>query len=309
MTNIRSNYFYIMAFLLTGALVYVIMMEPKYALFLSALLLAGIFFVKRPIVAIMIGLFLSFDLIPVREILPIRGGMKPVFMVILMLFVGVFILELRSSQKIYLPKTPLNMLILLFLALILFSVFIARYRFSVSVKDALKASCYWYSFSFYFFIVGTVKEKQQIKVLINFIIVLANIVALFAILQWISGSSIPILPGAFAVRQEAGVLRIIGVLTPIAIVWPIFFADIILNKLRLRKVLFYSFEFILFGLAFILQMTRAFWIAIIISLGIVFVAGIAYRKENRTLVAKVVAIFLFISYNIGLKKEVSEDTL
>ena len=293
MMTIRKNYVSIMTFFLTAALAYVFMIEPKYALFLSFLFLLGLLFIKRPEIAIIIGLFVSLDLIPGREILPIRGGMRPIFLVVLILFAGIFLLEIFGSRTVHLPRTPLNALVLLFLVLIVFSVFVAHYRFSIPLIESLKASCFWYSLAFFFFITGTIKTKEQIKVLINFLIVFATISAFLSVLQWISGSTEPIVPYMFAIRQQGDTLRIVGVLTPIAIVWPIFLADIILNKLSFRKTVFYIFEFVLFGLAFMIQMTRAFWVAIAISLGLVLAAGSISRKGRQTLVAKVAAIALF----------------
>ena len=296
---------FVLICLIIAAVVLAFMVDVKYAVCLSCLLLVGILFIKRPEIAIMIGLFLAWDVIPGREFLPIRGGLRPVFLLTLLLLAGIFVLQTRGRRDECLPKTPLNILILVFLALILSSVFVAHYGFSVPWLDTMKASCFWYSLFYYFIIVGIIKEARQINILVTFLIVFANICALMSFVQWISGSATPIIPHMFSVHQEGYTLRIIGVLTPVAIVWPIFFADIILNSPPIGRIVFYCFEFILFAIAFMVQMTRAFWVAIVLSLAAVLVAGATQKKKLAGLTGNVVVAAVLILFVVWAGVSVS----
>jgi len=156
--------------------------------------------------------------------------------------------------------------------------------------DAIVPLRIYFTLLLFFLTIGLVHDREQIVFIMKFILIFAILSALASTVQFIFGGSKLLLPAEIlGVQGYGGSLRIIGVIRPIYI--SVIFLSIMLastKSLGLRIVLIVGIIWFLF--VFGLQLTRSYWISILLCLMVVFL--FSREKQKRQYVVWLLLIAL-----------------
>ena len=203
------------------------------------------------------------------------------------------------ESKFKLIRTPLDWSLLFFLIAPIFSTVIAFYRGPVETEFARRALRVFSYYLTFFLVTNLVRERYQLDFLLKGIYVLATIVAVAIVLQFILGSSVQILSGRVETlaTQDTMYEGVTRVLPPgWSVVWASFI--VILSMLILEETSSLSWlRFIqvgIFGMAMIFTFLRSYWAALLmIFLLMLYLFKGKYRK--KLIMVGSIAIFLAAS--------------
>jgi O-antigen ligase len=137
----------------------------------------------------------------------------------------------------------------------------------------------------FFIVTNLIRDRRQLNLLINGIFLLATIVALVMVVQYLVGSSVSILPGRVEVLTTQGINYndVTRILPPgVAILLVAFLASLCVLLLEKKKsfVVLKFLQFGLFGLALLFTFLRSYWGVLIIAflLLIIILRGQERRK-------------------------------
>lgn len=201
-----------------------------------------------------------------------------------------------SSSQINIRRTPLDIPILLFLAVFLITTFNSRYLYT-SVMELVRLS----SLAIIFYIVvNFINEEKRIKRLINVILGVGTGIALFGILQYLGffdkswWDSAGFLSATYVNHNHfAGYMELV---IPLSI-------GMILSEKDLGKKSLYIYSFLILCAAFLLSMSRGGWFSLSVSM--FFMAVMVFRKGRARLgifalltLLMIVGILLFKSIDM-----------
>ncbi len=212
------------------------------------------------------------------------GSLTATDLILGLLFV-VAIIRLLTERDFKLARTPLDLPLLAFLGIALFSTLIAVQQSRVTLNQSLGQIRAIFSYATFFLVTNLVRSNAQLKSLVKGFFYLAIAVCFAMIAQYLLGTSVHILPGRVETLtvQDASYSGITRVLPPGQSL--IFFGFICLVGIMLSEriqqgTIVRSIQAALIGLAIILTFNRNFWIGIVIALaGMVILIGYKGRKR------------------------------
>lgn len=242
---------------------------------------------RRPEVALL-GILIATSTIIFESNLPIvpigLGSLHIPDIVLLALF-GLIGLRWLVEPDFKIVRTPLDVPLLAFYSVAILSTLIAVLRLSVEVEEARRAIRDVTYYLTFFIVTNLVREDRQLRFLLNGFFLLASIVAVAMIGQFLLGESFSLLPGRVETLYTQGTTYrgIARILPPgqslILVTFVTITVTLILEKFRLSSMLRF-FQWSLSGLAVLLTFTRAFWVQATLALLILgyFVSGLQRRK-------------------------------
>lgn len=164
-------------------------------------------------------------------------------------------------------RTPLNLPLLSFYSVMLFSTFWAIYNGSIDRVLALRGIRVTTYYLTFFIVVNLIQKKSQLKMLVNGIMILGTVVAVAMIVQYIVGDTVQLLPGrveeaSTGIINYKGVTRILPpgqsllFLTFITLV-----VLLVIEKTQIKSIA-RIFNTGVLGIGVILTFNRNFWVGI-----------------------------------------------
>ena len=277
--------------LVVTAFVYVVVKRPELALLVILIATSSIVFEDQLPLLTLGGISLhipDFLLFGTLAIIAIRWLVEPGFKIM---------------------HTPLDGPLLLFCGLTLLSTFIAISKSSLDIVEARRMIRYMSYYLTFFIVTNLVRDRSQLNLLINGIFLLATVVAVAMIVQYISGVSLPFLPGRVETLNTQGtpyedVSRILPPGWSIIMVSAVAISCILAQE-KFRAQAFLRFlQLGLLGTAIVFTFIRAYWAALIFVL---FLATYLVRgRQRQRLFAWWIVVFVLlvtiVLYGLGEPK-------
>lgn len=269
--------------------------------FLVFVILAALFFlyatIKRPELGLL-GILVATSSIVFEDQLPLipAGGLSLHLPDILLLgMLGLIIIRWLVEHNFKLLATPIDWPLIAFFLLTLISTIIAISQSNTDIvlsRSMIRTMSYYLSF---FIVTNLIRERRQLNLLINGIFLLASIVSVVMVVQYLVGSSVSILPGRVEVLTTQGINYndVTRILPPgVAILLVAFLASLCVLLLEKNKsfVVLKFLQFGLFGLALLFTFLRSYWGVLIIAF--ILLIMILRGQERRKFVNWSVGILL-----------------
>lgn len=245
--------------------------SPIWMLIGLACLVFGILALKRPEIALL-GILVATSSIVYEDQLPtIPIGIGSLHLpdLILLFLLGLICLRWLVEPGFKIVRTPLDWPLLIFFGIMLLWTFIALFQSSVGFEPARRGIRILSYYLTFFVVTNLVRERRQLDFLLNGFFLLATIVAMVMVAQFILGNSVVLLPGRVEDLNTQGVAYsdVTRILPPgLSIVFVAFvstFCILVLEKFKPLGWLKFL-QFGLFGVAFFFTFLRSYWAALII---------------------------------------------
>jgi O-antigen ligase len=253
--------------------------------------------IKRPELALL-GILIATSSIVFEEQLPlvsVGGASLHIPDLLLLSQLALIVFRCLMDPKFKIVRTPLDLPLLIFLGITLLSTFVMNNQSSADITAARREVRVMFYYLTFFVVTNRVRERRQLRLLLNGLFLLATIVAAAMSGQFILGSSISLLPGRVEklVTQNSIFNDITRIIPP---GWSIILVSFvsILCILVIEKAKPLSWlkiiQFVLLGIAIIFTFLRSYWAAIIIVLFLL--SYIIKGHERRKLIkGSLIAIF------------------
>lgn len=224
---------------------------------------------KRPEIALVGILVLTSSILFEDQMPRISFGISLHLSDILLLgMLGLTLIRFLVEKKFTRVRTPLDAPLLILIGITIISTLIAIFQLSVDPELARRLIRVFSYYLTFFIVTQLVRETYQLKSLLICILLIAVVVAMAMVAQFILGSSVQILPGRVEalVTQDTTFDDITRILPPGWSTVMISFMGVVcllaFEKSSLRTS-FYLLLLLLFGLALVLTFLRSFWSALI----------------------------------------------
>jgi hypothetical protein len=281
-----QNMFRILIFLLSALILTRIIISSSS--FQVILIPVGAFFlyisVKKPEIGILVIIVIVASIIfeSAVPLLPIPGGKVHFTDIILLALLLRIPIKVWTDRSFRLSRTPLDLPLLLFILAAFVSAGVSIFVYGLDyrriISTPLRTILYYLIF---FAITNLVREKKQIRFLLNSLLWLGTFVALAMIIQARVGDSVRLLPGRVeGASQISWAARIIPPGDSVILVT--FFLAVcvvtITKKSPFRTIHFYLIP--IYGAGLLLTYNRNYWISIALSL-FIFVFLLSERSKKR----------------------------
>lgn len=281
-------------------------------LVLVSLILVGLVFaiLKRPELGLL-GILVATSSIVYEDQLPqVSFGISFHLPDLLLLgLLGLAFVRWLVEPEFKYVKTPLDLFLVLFLGITLLSTAIALYRSSVdpvTVRRALRIFSYYLTF---FIVTNLIRERRQIDLLLHGIFLLATIVAVAIVLQFILGSSVQLLPGRVETLETRGAMfeDITRVLPPGWSVVLVSFVVLLCSLVLETKPSFMlRIPYLaLLGGALIFTFLRSFWAALFF---VIMAMGFLLKGWERSRLIGAGLLFIYASLLIFLTASIEPES-
>lgn len=241
--------------------------------------------IKRPEIALL-GILIATSSIVFEEQLPLlsMGSISLHIPDILLLgSLGLIAVRCLVVPQFRIVRTPLDRPLLIFYGVTLLSTFISILQSSVEVKEALRATRVLSYYLTFFIVTNLVRERRQLRFLLNSIFFLSTIVAAAMVGQFLLGDSVPLLPGRVEtlMTQDSVYEGITRILPPgWSIVMVSFVTIVCILVLEEFKPLGWLkfFQCGLLGMALLVTFLRSYWAVLIL---VFFLLVVLFRGVDR----------------------------
>ncbi|MAT41904.1 MAG: hypothetical protein CL609_06155 [Anaerolineaceae bacterium] len=254
--------------------------------------------VRRPELSVLtILLFLS-TVIPDARIPIINVGPGRLYiteLIFLLLFV-IFVVRWLTIPTVKVQHTPLDLPLLLFVFCAVITTIWSVLHNNVLLQHAIPELRVIFYYLLFFIVTNLITEKKNIKLLLQGINWFATIVALGMIVQYMLGSSIPILEGRVEfLSDQSGITRITDTPGEALITLVVIINLIRLLNGKLDKINYFDIiQLLLISTALIMTFNRTHWVMVIIS-GLIAVIFINWHNRKRILYWGIVLFFLIMA--------------
>jgi hypothetical protein len=277
-----------------------LMFSPQLPLIILATVGVTLAALKRPEIALF-GILTATSSIIFEEMLPLLNigiGSLHVPDLILLTSLGVILIRWLVENNYKIIRTPLDLPLLVFYSMALLSTFVAVSQSSVEFEDARRAIREITYYMTFFVVTNLVREERQLHLLVRGFFLLATIVAVVMIAQYLVGESVHLLPGYVGTLQVSGKLYsgAIRVVPPGRSLILVSFITLIsmlsIEKLTLRSI-FIFIQWLLLGLALLLTFLRSFWV--VIGVALLILAHLTKGQNRTRLIGWGLAVIIVIS--------------
>ncbi|MFC2088976.1 O-antigen ligase family protein [Calditrichota bacterium] len=228
---------------------------------------------KRPEIALL-GMLIATSSIVFEEKLPIIStgiGSFHIPDIILLGLLGLIVMRRFFDPGFRFVHTPLDWPLLIFFSLTLLSTFIALYQSSVEFETARRAIRVLSYYLTFFIVTNLVRDRRQLNFLLNGFFLLATIVAVGMIGQFLLGDSVNILPGRVESLSTQGVLfeDIVRIAPPgfsiVLVSFVTILCTLVLEKFKPHGLLKFL-QCGLLGIALLITFLRSYWAVLFLIL-------------------------------------------
>jgi O-antigen ligase len=188
--------------------------------------------------------------------------------ILLLTLLSLIVLRALAERNFQLVRTPLDIPLLAFVGIAFFSTFVAIQSSSLTIQDSLGEMRSIANYLIFFAVTNLIRKDRQVKTLLIGLFVLASLVAIAMIIQYILGPSTQLIPGRVEVLSTEGtssadVTRIIPPGYSLVFVAFLFLSVIhAYQDFKLHR-LWLLLPWLLTGLAVLLTFKRHFWVSVI----------------------------------------------
>jgi O-antigen ligase len=252
---------------------------------------------KRPELGLLGILVATSTILPEAMMLRVPIGVGHIYIsdAALLALLGLIILRWLVKSDFEINRTPLDYPLLCFFGVAMLSTSIAILKSSVEVKMGLTETRYITYYLSFFVVTNLVREDRRISLLLKGLYLLATIVALTMVVQYLVGAAKPFLPGRVETLSTQGISYsgITRVVVPgqslVVVAFTVTTVTVVLDKLRSISVLRF-FQWGLFGLAVLLTFFRNYWI--LIGLVIFLLFFLIRGKDKKKLLGWILVVAL-----------------
>jgi O-antigen ligase len=280
----------------------------KYSPLIALGIIAAVFSLyvisKKPEIALL-GILIATSSIVFEEKMPLIfvGGISFHIPDILLLgSLGLIAIRRLVVPEFKIVRTPLDWPLLIFLGVTLLSTLVAISHSAVDIVDArrgIRVLSYYLTF---FIVTNLVRERRQLKFLLNGLFILSTVVAGAMVMQFLLGDSVRLFPGRVESLMTQGAIfsDITRILPPGWSIVLVSFITIscilVLEKLKPYRWLKVP-QWGLLGMAFLITFLRSYWAALIV----VFILLLAIlRGDDRKRLVKLGLVIMLAAAMILL---------
>jgi hypothetical protein len=269
----------------------IVFSSPSIVILALAILLSVILVLKNPVWGILGFIALTSTVLDSDTNPGVSIGFGHIYLsdIILFTLFWLIVWGLLTRLETKFVRTPLDVPLLVFVAVVMISTIIAMIRGTVTLNGMLGPARDIFNLLIFFAVTNLVKNDKQIKLLQVMIIVFACLVSIVMIAQYITGAVLPFLPGRVEVLSTEGtqfndITRIIPpgysiVFVAFVVVCSIWFFN---NNYSNNIIL--AIAIILNGIGVLLTFKRHFWGALIIIFLIMVL--VSNRKEIQRILLR-----------------------
>ena len=216
-----------------------------------------------------------------------------------------YILSIIKEGKLNYQANSLNLPILLFILIAIFSILLNG-TFLVSLKDFINLLSYCFV---YFFVINKIKNKNSFYFTIKIFCITTLLVSLYLMIQYYGID--PFLPDINRLTSTLGNKNYVA--SYLGLIFPVTFS-FFLTESNIRKKVFYTMVLLINSIAIVICHTRAIWIALFLSL-IFFGYLLSYfkmtkvLKDNKKWLIILFSFFLLIALVYLIDIEVSRKSI
>lgn len=265
---------------------------------------------KRPEIGLLVILIATSSIVYEDQLPQVSFGISLHFSDLLLLGLqGILIVRWLVDPGFKFVKTPLDKFIVLFLGITLLSTTIALYQSSVDVVAARRALRIFSYYLTFFIATNLIRERRQIDLLLRGIFLLATIVAVAIVLQFVLGSSLQVLPGRVETLQTQGAMYedITRVLPPgWSVVLVSFLVLFCALALETKTAFMFRIPYLsLLGSALVFTFLRSYWAALFI---ILLMMGFFFNGRERSRLVGAGLLFVLAGLMIFLTASIEPES-
>jgi len=291
--QILSTLLWIVAGTCIGALL-VLMPLPAYPA-----LIAGstslYLLLKKPEYGILVIVVLTSSIVFEESLplVPIGVGSLQITDIILLVSAGKIISNIFFDKNYRYVSTPLDIPLTLFIAVIIYSAYNSIVNYGLDFNVVIRILRGFVYYSIFFLVTNLIKEKSQIKNLVNGMFVIAVVVAISMILQSLIGDAFTLVPGRVERAATFGEFEALRILPPgQTLIYCLMIIAMCCIRVSKRKHVMATSSFYIFlilGSGVLLTYKRDYWVVMILSFGLLIATGA--KSERR----KISSLFAIVS--------------
>lgn len=229
-------------------------------------------------------------------LIPIGVGSLHISDVLLLFMLGTLGYRYLTEKNFTFAKSPLNIPLLLFVAVSLVSAAVSVTHYGADFNDVARQFRLISYYLLFFLITNFITEKPQIRFLIKGLFIIASVVAAAMVVQAIIGESIQLMPGRIESASTFGSeFETLRILPPgQTLVFVTFITAICaLVFVQDKPIIFSGHLYLvpLLGIGIILTYNRSYWVAAV--LGITLLLLITATENRMRLVAMLMIVVIF----------------
>jgi O-antigen ligase len=203
--------------------------------------------------------------------------------ILLLGLLGCVAIRWATVPDVRIVRTPLDLPLLVFYGVTLFSTLVAIVHSSLSPYDAIPRIRVFSYYLTFFVVTNLVRDRRQLNLLLNGIFVLATIVAAAMIAQYFLGDSVQLVersqPGSMVAQDSFGASSRIAPpgLSIVMVTLVTSLCILVLDKVRPMALLRYG-QCGLLAMAFLVTFLRSYWAGLIV---VVLLMGVLVRGADR----------------------------
>jgi len=275
--------------------------SPLLALAVLLGITSAIVLLKRPELGIIGFIVLTSTIFSFKNIPAFHMGIGTVYLsdLLIFAFLAITLIHLFSDRGAKIIHSPLTLPLLLFIGIALFSTILGILRSNLTVQQVLGESRTIINYSTFLIIIYLCREKYQLKLVFNGIILAATLVAIIMIIQFIAGSSLRLLAGRIEVLYTEGVsdpgaTRIIPPGYPlISVAFISLTVLFMLGDFRRTQIIKFL-QWILIGISVLITYKRHIWGVVALSV-VIMLFIINWQKRVKVFYGSQIFILLVVS--------------
>jgi hypothetical protein len=250
-----------------------LLLSPRFTLIAVAAVGIAVAILKRHEL-ILIGILFATSSILFEDwlpLIPIGIGSLHIPDLLLLGSFGIILIRLLIEPDFRIIRTPLDWPILAFYSVIVISTVSTIFRSSIEFNLAFRSIRVVTYYLTFFVVTNLIREEHQIRYLMRGLSVLASVIAIVMVSQFLLGDSISLLPGRIEILKTQGIYYegVTRIVTPgrsLLLVFFIYFSsNLILDKSK-NITFFRLVQWGLTGVALILTFLRSYWVVVVLAM-------------------------------------------
>ena len=216
---------------------------------------------------------------------------KAILILFTVILFSIFLVKIINSEKYSLQKTQLDLLVIIFSLVLIFSLFISKTK-TVSLQDFIIFFSY---FIIFFLITNSIDKKSDFYSFIHLFFIISSLVSIYTIIQYYGFD--PYLSDLHSLTSTIGQKNWVS--NYLAMIFPVMFSFFLLEETQKNKIVYFFLLSILYATLMICQ-SRGIWISISLTaiLAIYIIIKFKFYKifnRNRKWLFSLLLTFLAIT--------------